>query len=751
MLVLDAKTGKLQKNLQIDSPDGLCAVSESLLYVVSGGKTVLAVNPESGEAKPLISELANAGGIAIDAAGQIYVAVGVPDNQLKVFSADGKPMRSIGRGGGRTIVGPWTPDGMAFVKGIAIDSQGQVWAAEADYSPKRVSVWDGGSGQFVRDFFGPPPYGATGGAIMPSDPDVMIGQGCEWRLDPTTGKSKCLAVITRDGMGNSRFASGNGGRTYLAVASEWAFKPGQVTIYERVGEGQYKPRARFDYLGQDDTNKKTIYWADENGDQQPQENERTTLDGHVRFSGWWMKMSPDLAICTDTTFLKADRFTACGAPKYDFAHATKIPLQSVVSADGRLALQSGEYNTEHGVMRCFEIASEKQLWSYPDNFVGVHGSHNACGPTVGMIRGSFTPVGSVKLPEPVGIVWVIPTNLGEWHILTERGFYLGKLFEGNPLRVKWPEEALPGAIFDSVPPGSGQEDFGGNIALAPDGKFYIQSGCSAFWNIELTGLDQVAALPGGSLVISHDEVNQARAIREETLQASVGQRELAIKKQTPRFTGNFDADFHDSQIANFSKETGKNLRFAAAWDDQNLYLAWQVDDLTPWINGADAPEIMYISGDTVDFQLATDPGADASRTKAALGDLRLSIGNLKGTPAAVLYRMVANDKHPKVFTSGVVKDYTVDSVLVLSEAMIEVRKEDKRYVVEVKVPLASLGIKPVAGAKLRGDFGVTFGDASGRRTGLRSYWSNQHTGIVEDVVYELMLEPQYWGELLFKP
>ena len=152
VLVLDAKTGKLQRHLEIDSPDGLCAASANLLYVVSGGKTVLAVNPDSGETKPLVSGLANAQGIATDAAGQIYVAVGVPDNQVLVFSADGKPLRSIGRAGGRNIVGPWTPDGMAFVKGIAVDSGGQVWAAEADYWPKRVSVWDGMSGQFVRDF-----------------------------------------------------------------------------------------------------------------------------------------------------------------------------------------------------------------------------------------------------------------------------------------------------------------------------------------------------------------------------------------------------------------------------------------------------------------------------------------------------------------------------------------------------------------------------------------------------------------------
>ncbi len=328
VLVLDAKTGKLQKQLQIAGPDGLCAASDSLLYVVSEGKTVLAVNPDSGETKPLVSGLANAGGIAVDAAGQIYVAVGLPDNQVKVFSADGKPIRSIGRTGGRPPVGPWTPEGMAFVKGIAVDSQGQVWAAEADYSPKRVSVWDGASGQFVRDFFGPPPYGATGGAIMPADPNIMIGQGCEWRLDPVTGKSKCVAVITRDGMGNSRFARGDGGRTYLAIASEWAFKPGQVTIYQRLGEGQYQPRARFDYQGQDDTNKKTIYWADENGDGQPRDSERTTLDGHLRFSGWWMKMAPDLAICTDTTLIKVGGFTPCGRRSTTSPTPPKSPFKA---------------------------------------------------------------------------------------------------------------------------------------------------------------------------------------------------------------------------------------------------------------------------------------------------------------------------------------------------------------------------------------------------------------------------------------
>lgn len=50
---------------------------------------------------------------------------------------------------------------------------------------------------------------------------------------------------------------------------------------------------------------------------------------------------------------------------------------------------------------------------------------------------------------------------------------------------------------------------------------------------------------------------------------------------------------------------------------------------------------------------------------------------------------------------------------------------------------------------IRGDLGVTHGGAGGERTRLRSYWSNQQTGIVDDAVFELKMEPANWGELTF--
>jgi hypothetical protein len=51
---------------------------------------------------------------------------------------------------------------------------------------------------------------------------------------------------------------------------------------------------------------------------------------------------------------------------------------------------------------------------------------------------------------------------------------------------------------------------------------------------------------------------------------------------------------------------------------------------------------------------------------------------------------------------------------------------------------------------IRGDVGVTHGDPSGTRTKLRTHWANQKTGLVDDVVIELQLAPQNWGDILFE-
>ena len=748
--IVDAKTRKLEQRWPVPQPRHLCVVSNTLAYVVSDGSTVLALNLTTGETRPLIKGLQNATGIAVDQAGQIYVGLRQPDHQVKVYTADGKFVRAIGRQGGRAVPGPWIADGMFWIGGLTVDSQGKLWVAESDMYPKRISVWDTTTGKLLNEFFGPTTYGALGGAINPRDPTLMVGAGCEWRIDPKTGKAACLGTITRDGMENSRFGVGTNGKLYLAVAPGQAHGSDAIRIFERVGDAQYKLRSMFIYEGSGNTIK-TTYWADENGDGQKQDAETTTVSGQLAFSGWYMYLAPDLAIYSGKQQFKVTGFTACGAPKYDLTKPTAMPIAGMGSADGQFVFCQGSYGQNNAWNECYDIATGKLRWQYPDNFVGVHGSHNAVPPEVGMIRGSFGPCGTAKLPAPLGNIWVIPTNVGEWHILTEDGYYLTKLFQGDPMKIVWPDKAVPDAILDNVPPGMGGEDFGGSISYASDGKLYLQAGKTGFWNVEVTGLDTVQALKGSTLTIAEGDTKTALKLRESYLQEAKGNARLTIKKATPTFTGNLDKDFAADAVVKYQKQDDAAVRSAAAWDDTNLYLAWDVKDNTPWVNGATEAAQMYIGGDTVDFQLGADPKADKNRGEPGRGDLRLSIGNFQGKPTAVLFRKVSTEKKPKSFASGVVKEYRMDYVDILADAKITVKpQQGQSYVVEAMIPLKALEVTLSDGLVLHGDFGATHGD-TGNRTRLRSYWSNEHTGITDDAVFELMMEPKNWGELTFKP
>ena len=70
----------------------------------------------------------------------------------------------------------------------------------------------------------------------------------------------------------------------------------------------------------------------------------------------------------------------------------------------------------------------------------------------------------------------------------------------------------------------------------------------------------------------------------------------------------------------------------------------------------------------------------------------------------------------------------------------------KRYVVEAAIPWTALGRVPVAVDVLRGEFGATHGDRAATDKVLRTYWSNQNTGLVSDEVYEFTMTPAAWGE-----
>ncbi|NQT88344.1 hypothetical protein HQ560_16375, partial [bacterium] len=601
---------------------------------------------------------------------------------------------------------------------------------------------------------------------LPADPNVMAGQGCEWRLDPKTGRAACVGVIAHETHNFARFCQGPGGRTYL-IGTQNSFG---VKVYERLAPGDYRLRASVREArpkGKDDAGS-VRFWSDANDDQTEQDSEVVAFPRHFSFLGyyaWSASVGGDLAIYggwLDRNTNQGEGYhipvtgvTACGAPLWDVANPRKLPalVSPLPSLDNTLVCDMPYADRDERFVRCMDTATGKTLWTYPNDWHGVHGSHRAPPPEPGLLRGVFGFIGAAKLPEPVGDVWVMNTNVGEWHAMTSRGFYLTRLFESNPMRYRFPDEAVPGALMDGAPSGAGGEDFGGSLVQAADGRVYLQSGKTAMWNIEVVGLDTVRPLPStGAVTVTADDVKKAESWRVTYLQESAGTRRLDVAKHTPAFTGDLRRDFAKTSLVTFRKSRETEITAGLAWDDTNLYLGFDVRDPSPWVNQAEVAERMYVSGDTVDLQLATDPKADSKRREAVLGDLRLSIGLAGAKPAAVIYRKVAKERHPKTFRSGIVRDgYIMDSVVVIDDAKIVVKVHgSSRYVVQAAIPLAALGLEPKAGLTLGADLGVTHGDPAGANTVLRTHWSNQNTGIVDDEVFELKMEPARWGEITFK-
>jgi hypothetical protein len=767
--VVDAKTLKLVKTIPVKVPGRIVAVSDDLFYVLSERTKVLALNPQTGQSRQVVQGLNYPGALAADGERNMYVSAAVDEqwlgnNQVLVYSPEGKLLRKIGEPGGHAP-GPWNPYRLATIWGMTVDRLDRLWAVET-WLPKRFATFDARTGRLLKEYFGPTHYGASGGAVNPRDPSLLVGEGCEWRLDPKTGRATLLGMITGDIYhGFARFCDGANGKQYLGVTFNgrvWgAGAPAQIRIYERLGEGDYAFRASI--VGDQG---KTFFWADADGDQKQQPEEVQSLPEQLAVGGyylWSMNLNTDLTFYgtgrDKTLQVRVREFTKCGAPVYDLKTARQLPpMQGPLSSpDNRVVLSVDDpWNSAYPGqgLRCYEVETGKHLWTYPSPWAGVHGSHRAPGPAPGLIRGAFGIVGNATLPEPAGRAWAINTNVGEWHVLTEDGFYLTRLFQPDSLKRKYPEKAVPGAVVDDIPPGLGGEDFGGSLIQAPDGRIYIEAGKLANWSIEAVGFDTIKTLGNGTLTIGPAEVIAAELAAGGRKQAQEKAKSVVIRKKTVNtFTGDLGRDFGDAQRLAYQRQPNASVTSVAAWDDTHLYLGWEVKDSTPWVNGADVPEYMYTCGDTVDFQLALAQGADRNRGEAAAGDVRLSIGNLQGTATAVLFRPVAPERkgqNSRTFSSGVVKGYVVDSVELIKDAKIEVRKRNDGYLIEAAIQLAALGLQLEPGFATTGDFGVTHGN-EGKQTTLRTFWSNQSTGIVDDDVFELKLQPGNWGEIVFQP
>ena len=325
--------------------------------------------------------------------------------------------------------------------------------------------------------------------------------------------------------------------------------------------------------------------------------------------------------------------------------------------------------------------------------------------------------------------------MGRLYVFTMDGLLAAMVFQDCRIGPEpWPNEAKRGAPLGGVTMGG--EWFGGCFFKADQtGQYYLIAGGTSYNMIRLGGLDKLQPLAAEKLV----QQRAAQAAAKNALKITTLKAPVTVDAKLDEFPKESWVEWSGGQY---------KLRGALAVDATNLYAAWEVrGDANPTVNGGKDFTHLFVTGDSVDLQLGTDPGADPNRTEPDLGDLRLLVSVMDDKPVVVLYRWktAEADKKPVVFESPWRK-HEVDSVTLLADAKAAIHRGGDSYTIELCVPLAALGFKPEAGKDYQADLGAVFSDATGTNRAARVYWSNKATGLVNDVPGEIMPTPNLWGD-----
>jgi len=807
LLFIDAATGKVLGESPVERPRALAFDKEGRLLVLSG-KNLLryeldaAAPARLGAARTIVGKgLEDPHGLTIDAQGQIYVSDAGTSHQVKIFSSDGKSIRTVGKPG-VPKAGPYDPLHMNHPAGMVVDSNNRLWVTENDYLPKRVSVWNA-DGTLYKAFYGPAKYGG-GGTLDPRDKTRFFyadeGRGTlEFKLDWVKGESQLVRVLYRrepEGMkmpfrsaapelplvheGRQYFSNcynsnptGGHHTAFIFVEKDGIAIPaaaiGRAKDWEILQTEAFASRVPASTNWKKDS--PLFLWSDVNGDVQVQPEEISMQPG----GGGGVTVMPDLSFCLtrvsgeNSTRFAPVGFSGSGVPLYDLAKGEVLAkgVQAPASSGGDQMLAGADGWTVVTLgMAPFakhSFSGSKDgvpKWSYPNMWPGLHASHEAPAPThPGELVGPTRLMGGFITPGKAGVgqIWGVNANMGAPYLFTSDGLFVATLFSDKRTGKSWNMPvATRNMSLDGVT--LHEENFWPTMTQTEDGKVYIMNGGRAAF-IRLDGLDTIYRLPDSTIKVGPEDLQKAQAylvaaeVQRQQAQGR-GILEIALRQTAPKVDGTLDewtsaawVDIDKSGVAaNFNSDSKPyDVTAALTVSGDRLYAAFRTNDAKLLVNSGEVANAPFKTGGALDIMLGVNEKADPKRTNPAAGDLRLLVTMAKGKPLAVLYQpVVPGTKSPIPFSSPW-RTITLDRADDVS-SQVELAGKDGNY--ELSIPLAALGLKPEAGKSLRGDLGILRGD--GLTTTARVYWSNKSTGITSDVPSEAMLAPSLWGRAEFK-
>lgn len=759
--------------------------------VTTSGKDVVTIDLADLSVAPLFEgQLTRPLGLGVDPKGNVYVGDG-ESHQVFGYSPAGERIATLGKPG-RREVGPFDEDDLQDPYGVEVDARGRVWVMEHSDWPKRVSVWDPATGRCVKSVYGPTQYGG-GGCLDPADDTRLFYKGMELRRDPATGEITPVNLYYRpDSEAFARFpetdypeyAFRSRGKLWFTsfmwphghpTLVLWQYRGdhavpvaamgGAVALRETFG---LEPASKGDRRAWRDTSflegivpgydqdRKIFTWTDRSDDArvQPDELRFGKLEAGGRLvesvgAGWNWRMNDRFETSCNAEggymiFFRPRGFTPEGYPLYD------VPTEVVRgSGEAHMPDSKGHSIVLGGPLTCVQPDGTVR-WRYRSDWPGLHAGHRttARGDEPGVLIAPTRIWGIVDASPSLGEVVCFNSNLGCTYLMTtDDGLYIDRVFRDQRVGLLWRMETppTPDVLAETS---TYDEHFGGTFqtALSADGKrhVYYVVGKNHSSVVELTGLDRVQRLSGGTFTVTPGQIAAAQAARQAAAARTAEPKVYDVPRVEP---GDIVIDGRDDDWP-----ARRIDGFAMAWSRETLYVLHAGRDRPPvFENRGLSPLELFKTGDVVDVMLQTAPTATAGgdgRTEAGTGDIRLCFSMFQGKPVCVLYDFRSSSPVPgrqRVPFSSPWRTVWCDSAGLLPEARVEVTRSGDRFVLEAAVPLEAIGLDPERLGEARGDVGRVMGDQTGTAATSREYWANKHTAIMSDLPSEAGLQPNLWG------
>ncbi|HEY3330447.1 MAG TPA: sugar-binding protein [Capsulimonadaceae bacterium] len=807
IVVLDAETAQTIRELNCPGPRGVALDAAGNLYAVSCalGQKPQVLKFASGTTDPktlVVNSLEAPFGIAVDLSGDIAVTDNGGNQQVRLFSQAGKLMRTFGKLGGRPFEGAYDSTGFLKPFGVAFDSRGTLFVAEASV-PKIFNQIDVKTGANVNRWFGWPSYGVS------NIPDCDDPYTCYFPFEPR-GFGRATAkpgktgnvdaywdIVSETEVPDTRYGSLpfiqrlENGRKY-EISDAWPHFVYAIEGDKMLPVGSIKvlnARAKLRDVVYNPTNQNYIeIWVDTNGDHIAQTNEVariTEVDGKplptIPALHWWSTMWMDnhgnaflqtwgncvLEIPSDG--IAPNGSILWNASKARYAVPTILPgsldrMSGImgVRTDSKGNIYLATTSTLPALTPALEAKIRNQFPNSPRSEWGVFASeeiakeqHNGLSHAAesnAIKFAKYAPDGhmlwvagrkAVAQPNPGEMynTWTMAGMIGDDYVSSSSEWGNMYVYTSDGFFV----DTLMNDSATLPAPGPytfGSETFGGRIQGFPKlGKVYAynQGGIYA-----VDGFDKTLHIAGEKRLWGTVMLDKTYVAPQQT---QLAERSITIAKLSGKAA--IPASWAAVPTATLTQSGATIATTQIAYDDANLYGRIHVIDPTPLQNSADEPAMAFKGGDAVGVDLGPMPGAK----NPGVGDIRLLAAMIHGKPQIVALKPASTSKAPKDYVSPVGnRHFDFASIVPGGTVALTPDTDNKGYTAEFSVPRSFLDFDLTPAARLHGDVEVLL-SGTGMR-GLQAVSRNwifsgghSETTMTDDIPTESWLYPEYWGTI----